>query len=246
MATVKQINPHSPLPTLSLHDILSVYSLSCRSTFVGINQKEAVAALHRERMLTAAEELFQQKGFEATTIDDISKASGYSRRTLYAYFVNKEDFLWQIVRKGLEQLDGALEAALRRETFEECYFAACEAVLRYLRDCPQSAKQVRQVQPEKLDGGDRTVREILTLGQQINGRLSEMIRQGQKEGSVRETLHPERCVVVLWSALSGWNDTLQNQGAFLAERFHLSQSEFQQEALEQLLFSLRKEKTPER
>lgn len=212
---------------------------------MGINQKEAVAALHRKQMLTAAEELFQQKGFEATTIDDISKASGYSRRTLYAYFVNKEDFLRQSVRKGLEQLDGALEAALRRETFEERYFAACEAVLHYLRDCPQSAKQVRQVQPEKLDGGDRTVQEILTLGQQINGRLSEMIRQGQKEGSVRETLHPERCVVVLWSALSGWNDTLQNQGAFLAERFHLSQSEFQQEALEQLLSSLRKEKTPE-
>ena len=213
---------------------------------MGINQKEAIAALHRERMLTAAEELFQQKGFEATTIDDISKASGYSRRTLYAYFVNKEDFLRQIVRKGLEQLDEALEAALRRETFEERYFAACEAVLQYLRDCPQSAKQVRQVQPEKLDGGNRTVQEILTLGQQINGRLSEMIRQGQKEGSVRETLHPERCVVVLWSALSGWNDTLQNQGAFLAERFHLSQSEFQREALEQLLSSLRKEKTPER
>ena len=245
MATVKQINPHSPLPTLSLHDILSVYFLSLRYTFVGINQKEAIAALHRARMLTAAEELFQQKGFEATTIDDISKASGYSRRTLYAYFVNKEDFLRQIVRKGLEQLDGALEAALRRETFEERYFAACEAVLRYLRDCPQSAKQVRQVQPEKLDGGNRTVQEILTLGQQINGRLSKMIRQGQKEGSVRETLHPERCVVVLWSALSGWNDTLQNQGAFLTERFHLSQSEFQREALEQLLSSLRKEKTPE-
>ena len=44
---------------------------------MGANQKEAVAALHRERMLAAAEELFQQKGFEQTTIDDISKASGY-------------------------------------------------------------------------------------------------------------------------------------------------------------------------
>ena len=85
---------------------------------MGANQKEAVAALHRERMLAAAEELFQQKGFEQTTIDDISKASGYSRRTLYAYYVNKEDFLRQIVRKGLRQLDGALEAAVGRKTFE--------------------------------------------------------------------------------------------------------------------------------
>ena len=99
---------------------------------MGANQKEAVAALHRERMLAAAEELFQQKGFEQTTIDDISKASGYSRRTLYAYYINKEDFLRQIVRKGLRQLDGALEAAVGRKTFEIRYFAACEAILR----CP--------------------------------------------------------------------------------------------------------------
>ena len=146
---------------------------------MGANQKEAVAALHRERMLAAAEELFQQKGFEQTTIDDISKASGYSRRTLYAYYVNKEDFLRQIVRKGLRQLDGALEAAVGRKTFEIRYFAACEAILRYLRECPQSAAQVQQVQPQRLDGNDPTVGEILALGQRINERLAEMIRQGQ-------------------------------------------------------------------
>ena len=210
-----------------------------------VNQKEAVAALHRERMLEAAEALFHQKGFEATTIDDISKASGYSRRTLYAYFVNKEDFLRQIVRKGLERLDKALDAALRRKSFDERYFAACEAVLLYLRECPQSAKQVRQVQPEKLDGGDPTVGEILALGQQINERLSDKLRQGQTEGCVRGSLHPERCAVVLWSALNGLNDTFQNQGDFLTKRFSISQNEFQREALEQLLSSLRKEKTPD-
>ena len=208
---------------------------------MGANQKEAVAALHRERMLAAAEELFQQKGFEQTTIDDISKASGYSRRTLYAYYVNKEDFLRQIVRKGLRQLDGALEAAVGRKTFEIRYLAACEAILRYLRECPQSAAQVQQVQPQRLDGNDPTVGEILALGQRINERLAEMIRQGQAEGTVRAALHPERCTMVLWSALSGLNDTLQRQGAFLAEQFEISQEEFQWEALEQLLFSLRKE-----
>ena len=74
-----------------------------------------------------------------------------------------------------------------------------------------------------------------------NERLAEMIRQGQAEGTVRAALHPERCTMVLWSALSGLNDTLQRQGAFLAEQFEISQEEFQWEALEQLLFSLRKE-----
>ncbi|MGN1132406.1 MAG: TetR/AcrR family transcriptional regulator, partial [Ruminococcus sp.] len=48
------------------------------------NKNEAVATLHRETILNASEELFSKKGFEKTTIDDISKKSGYSRRTIYA------------------------------------------------------------------------------------------------------------------------------------------------------------------
>ena len=50
-----------------------------------INQKPAVADLHRQQILKAAEVLFTEKGYEHTRIEDISRASGYSRRTLYAY-----------------------------------------------------------------------------------------------------------------------------------------------------------------
>ena len=46
-----------------------------------MSRREETAALHREHILSAAEALFALKGFDATTIDDISKACGYSRRT---------------------------------------------------------------------------------------------------------------------------------------------------------------------
>ena len=54
------------------------------------NKKEAVAAFHREQIIKASESLFSEKGFEQTTVDDISRQSGYSRRTVYAYFESKE------------------------------------------------------------------------------------------------------------------------------------------------------------
>ena len=54
------------------------------------NKKDAVAALHRERIMKAAEKLFSEKGFVQTTIDDISKASEYSQRTIYAYYESKD------------------------------------------------------------------------------------------------------------------------------------------------------------
>lgn len=59
--------------------------------------------------MKAAEKLFSEKGYEQTTIEDISKASEYSRRTIYAYYESKEDILHHIVEKGLIELKMTLK-----------------------------------------------------------------------------------------------------------------------------------------
>ena len=41
------------------------------------NKKEAITALHHHTILLAAEQVFYEKGFSATTIEDLSKASSY-------------------------------------------------------------------------------------------------------------------------------------------------------------------------
>ncbi|MGW5878052.1 TetR family transcriptional regulator [Nocardiopsis terrae] len=53
--------------------------------------------------------LFLSRGFEATTIDDIARASGISRRSFFRYFGTKEDIvLDDLVREG-EEARHALE-----------------------------------------------------------------------------------------------------------------------------------------
>ncbi|MFE6822224.1 mycofactocin system transcriptional regulator [Streptomyces sp. NPDC057690] len=39
-------------------------------------------------------ELFERKGFEATTVDDIAAAAGIGRRTFFRYFASKNDLVW--------------------------------------------------------------------------------------------------------------------------------------------------------
>jgi len=39
-------------------------------------------------------ELFAERGFEATTIDDIAAAAGIGRRTFFRYFTSKNDLPW--------------------------------------------------------------------------------------------------------------------------------------------------------
>ena len=116
----------------------------------------------RERLSRAATALFLERGFEATTLDDIAAAADVSRRSFFHYFASKEDvvFAWQ------EESTAALIAAVAARPADESMLAAAEngicaiarqietdeaiAMARLKRDNP--ALQARdQVKYEKLE-----------------------------------------------------------------------------------------------
>lgn len=47
----------------------------------------------KELIMLAAYNLFAEKGFKGTSIDDVAMAAGYSRQAVYFYFHGKEDLL---------------------------------------------------------------------------------------------------------------------------------------------------------
>jgi AcrR family transcriptional regulator len=116
----------------------------------------------RDRLTRAAMALFLERGFEATTLDDIAAAADVSRRSFFHYFASKEDvvFAWH------EESTAALVAAVAARPADESMLAAAEnaicaiarqiepheaiAIARLKRDNP--ALQARdQVKYEKLE-----------------------------------------------------------------------------------------------
>jgi AcrR family transcriptional regulator len=51
-----------------------------------------------EEIIAAALELFVERGFAATRLDDVAARAGVSKGTLYLYFENKEDLFKAVVR----------------------------------------------------------------------------------------------------------------------------------------------------
>jgi AcrR family transcriptional regulator len=145
----------------------------------------------RERLTRAAMALFLERGFEATTLDDIAAAADISRRSFFHYFASKEDvvFAWH------EEITAALITAVATRPSDESMLAAAEnaisAMARQIepneaiamaclkRDNP--ALQARdQVKYEKLE---RALADALTeraghKAEKLQARLVAMIATG--------------------------------------------------------------------
>ncbi|GAB4483434.1 MAG: TetR/AcrR family transcriptional regulator [Burkholderiaceae bacterium] len=52
-------------------------------------------------LLAAALDLFVEKGFAGTRLDDVAARAGVSKGTLYLYFANKEDLFKAVVRENI-------------------------------------------------------------------------------------------------------------------------------------------------
>jgi AcrR family transcriptional regulator len=62
----------------------------------------------REALTRAAQELFVERGYDATTLAEIAEAAGVSTRTIFAYFPGKEDILFATEQTMLDALGQAL------------------------------------------------------------------------------------------------------------------------------------------
>jgi len=78
-------------------------------------RREAV----RDQVLRTAADLFRERGYRATTLDDIAARLGMSKASLYTYFHAKEEMLAAISRQTIETFTRELSLVLRSDLAPE-------------------------------------------------------------------------------------------------------------------------------
>lgn len=68
----------------------------------------------REQILDGALSVFMQMGFDAASMNDITREAGVSKGTLYVYFKNKEDLFAAIIERQKLRIFGQLQEILDR------------------------------------------------------------------------------------------------------------------------------------
>lgn len=88
----------------------------------------------RRAATRTALELFAERGFEQTTVEDVADALGVSRRTLFRYFASKNDMVWGEFDQVLERLRRCLNATAPGEPLHDALRRAVVESNRYEPD----------------------------------------------------------------------------------------------------------------
>lgn len=190
---------------------------------------ESVVELHRNNIMNAAKELFTRKGYTNTTIDDISRESEYSRRTIYTYFKNKNEILNTVVLHGLEILLTNIKKAVESEKeFIEQYKLICDAMEDYYFNSSFSYDMVNQMNSGTIDLSSitETAMSIFIVGNDINTILERYIEVGKENGIVRKDIKSKETVYILWSSISSLHNLVDKKGVFLEKDTKTSNKEF--------------------
>ena len=164
------------------------------------NRRERHRTAIRERLARSALTLFIERGFAATTIEDITNTADVGKGTFFNYFPGKEHILATFARLEVERVRGFVSATIHsKDPIGQVLYRLALALTEECRRNPAvvpnilipffSSKYCRQEMAAALEK-DRS-------------SLAELIIARQKRGEVRDDLSPEAVALQFHRALFG-------------------------------------------
>jgi AcrR family transcriptional regulator len=90
------------------------------------------SAARREQLLQVARSLFAERGFEATSVEEIAAKAGVSKPVVYEHFGGKEGIYAVIVDREMQKLLSMVEGALTEDHPRRLLEQAALALLTYI------------------------------------------------------------------------------------------------------------------
>jgi AcrR family transcriptional regulator len=120
----------------------------------------------RAQLVTAARDVFGQKGYHAATVDDITRAAGVAKGTFYLYFDEKREVYYELVRSFLQHVKDIGASVAREVHTPGEFFARCE----------QAANELVRVFIEHHKLARLTYRESMSLDPELERLLRDFYR----------------------------------------------------------------------
>ena len=162
-----------------------------------LSKREANKKQKKAAFLAAAEQLFIANGFDSTSIEEMVKRAGLTKRTLYQYFLSKEDLYYAVALQGARQLYAAsIDAIARGNSAREKIYLANLAHLDFYREHFKAFK-VLNYTPANRENSEASphYQEIMKLDASRMQYIASLITAGASDGSINPRLDMKKAVL---------------------------------------------------
>jgi len=155
------------------------------ATVISLNERKQ--ALVRDTIWEAAIDLFAQKGFDETTVDDIAAAAGTSRRSFFRYFESKSDLMAQPIVSYGTALSDAIRGCPATYSPSEVLRHTLLTVAKASAANPRT-KKVMAIAVKYPAARQAQVGRVAEVQDQVAEAFSERFRKGSKDRTAARVL----------------------------------------------------------
>lgn len=156
-------------------------------------------------LLEAARALFFEKGYASTTMEQVARRAGLSKRSVYLYFKNKDELFISVASEGISHLQRRLaELDLESDSVEALMTATTEVYLAFAHDEPEYFRIIFR---------DTTAEMVANASPELRARVAEqehacldvvarIVARGIDEGAI-PPVDPMETALIFWGTVTG-------------------------------------------
>jgi AcrR family transcriptional regulator len=210
-------------------------------------RKDKERLARKNEIITAAERVFIQKGFDNSTMEDIAKEAEFTKKTLYSYFESKEALYYEIMLIGFKTLNALYNSELN-ENVEIGEIEKIKKIgytfINFSRDYPGYFKAIADYQTKDFDFQDNKnnslVKDCYIAGEYSFELLSNCIITGIKKGEVSDKVDASTVCLMLWATMLGFISLMNKKEKYINVYLKKGINEIVETGFEMILNSIKK------
>jgi AcrR family transcriptional regulator len=159
----------------------------------------------RDAIWDAAIDLFAQKGFDETTVDDIAELAGVSRRSFFRYFSSKSDLMAQGIVSYGTALTDAIQSCPRTYSFTEVFQETVLQVAK-LSAANSRTRKIMQIAAEYPAAREAQLSRLAEVQDHVAEAFARRCKKGGKSDWMMANLLAGLTLSILGAIFRSWFD----------------------------------------
>jgi AcrR family transcriptional regulator len=162
----------------------------------------------RESLLAVAVAVFNERGYDGTSMEDLSRRLGIAKSSIYHHVDSKEDLL----RMALDRaLDGLFSAAEQARAGDRCAIDRLEFLVRgSVRVLAESLPYVTLLL--RARGNTATERRALSRRREFDQIVADLVKEAELDGDIRPDIDPAVTARLLFGMVNSLTEWYRPRG----------------------------------